>query len=149
MADQNGAENPIDQIRDSLESQLRQQQSQLDAQRAARSGYLAKAAEIGAVYDDLALEKDEVVKLRESVVTLRDKEYDRFRGNLYRSKHVANMAALASAYDSLVSRVDANLDALNDERKKYENLAYDCDGPIGLLEQGVNSIVRSIQNLVN
>ena len=59
------------------------------------------------------------------------------------------MQTVVGSYDTLIKLLDTNLDMLNNERRRYENKAYECDGLIGVLERGINYLGRSIQNLIN
>lgn len=59
------------------------------------------------------------------------------------------MKKLLEAYKVVIENIDANLDALNDEKLSYESLAADCLGPLGILESSYYTVKTKIQNWTN
>lgn len=137
------------QDREWYEEQLRQKAAQLKEQQSMRASYMAMAREIGEAYDRVARCKAAAKEKRNALKSFSQKKYGSFKGNLYTKSYLGKMSPLLDSYDQLVERMDRNLDALNDARRRYENRAYECDGMIGLLERGINTLYRSMQNLVN
>lgn len=137
-----------DQI-DECNRQLRQKKRELGQLQDERSSYMAEARKIGEIYDRLAENKRVVREKRDALNHFKRDEYTWFTGKLYQNSYQPSVAAVVQSYDGLIRRIDQNLDMLNDERRRYENKAYECDGMIGVLERGINYLGRSLQNLVN
>ena len=127
---------------DSVRASLRSYRNQLAAKKAEKQGYLNTAADIGAIYDRMAEDKELIKGYRSSVKTFLKEKFDTFKGNLYSE-------ALIDDYDLVISNIDTNMDRLNTARAQYENKAYKCNGPIGYLQSSVNSLVHTIENWVN
>lgn len=114
-----------------------------------RQGYMNKAAEIRAVYDRLAADKRTIKEYRKSVKTYSSKSFDEFKGNNKTYVYKPEMTNLLDAYDIVIRNIDHNLDALNDEILRQNNLASDCLGPLGYLESAYNTVKTKIENWVN
>ena len=131
------------------ERQLRDKQRQLTEQRNMKEYYQSMAEEIGRVYEKLAAKKDEARGLRDDAKRFAAADYRDFRGTLFSKKYEPKVEDIYDEHKTLVGRIDTTLDDLNDERRRYENLAYQCDGMIGKLQSGINYLNRTIQNWVN
>lgn len=134
---------------DSLKSSLQSFKNQLVAKQREKQGYLNVAADIGAIYDRMAEDKELIKSYRSSVKTFLKEKIDTFKGNLYSEIYKAQLEALIDDYDLVISNIDTNMDRLNTARAQYENKAYKCNGPIGYLQSSVNSLVHTIENWVN
>lgn len=134
---------------DSVKSSLKSFRNQLAAKRAEKQGYLNTAADIGAIYDRMAEDKELIKSYRSSVKTFRKEKFDTFRGNLFSETYKVQLKELIYDYETVISNIDANMDRLNTVRAQYENRAYKCNGPIGYLQSSVNSLVHTIENWVN
>lgn len=134
---------------DDLKSSLSSYQTSLANKRAERQGYVDKANEIRAVYNELKAEKDTIRGYRDDVKTFRNETYPDFKGNVFNNTYLPQVDALVENYNTVIGNIDTNLDNLNDEVTRYENLALQCDGPIGYLASMVNSLIGQIQNWVN
>ena len=134
---------------DSVRASLRSYRNQLAAKKAEKQGYLNTAADIGAIYDRMAEDKELIKGYRSSVKTFLKEKFDTFKGNLYSETYRVQLEALIDDYDLVISNIDTNMDRLNTARAQYENKAYKCNGPIGYLQSSVNSLVHTIENWVN
>ena len=127
---------------DSVKASLRSFRDQLAAKKAEKQRYLNTAADIGAIYDRMAEDKELIKSYRSSVKTFLKEKFDTFKGNLYLETYIDD-------YDLVISNIDTNMDRLNTTRAQYENKAFKCNGPIGYLQSSVNSLVHTIENWVN
>lgn len=134
---------------DSIKASLRSVRSQLAAKRDEKQGYLNTAADIGAIYDRMAEDKELIKGYQSGVKTFSREKFDKFKGNLYSEKYEAQLESLVDDYDIVISNIDTNMDRLNTARAQYENKAYKCNGPIGYLQSSANSLVHTIENWVN
>ena len=134
---------------DSVKASLRIFQKQLAAKKAEKQGYLNTAADIGAIYDRMAEDKELIKSYRSSIKTFSKEKFDAFKGNLYSETYKAQLDALIDDYDLVIRNIDTNMDRLNTARAQYENKAYKCNGPIGYLQSSVNSLIHTIENWVN
>lgn len=134
----NDLENSLDALKRDLNRRLNEKQN-----------YLNTASKIGVIYGRLKNDKDTVSDYRKSLKSFAREDYDSFKGNLYKNEYRAQAMELVATYDRLISLLDDNLDKLNSERAKYENLAYQCDGLIGYLRSAINSVAHQIENWVN
>ena len=129
--------------------QIWQKEAQISEQQNLRASYMEKAREIGRIYDKLAEKKDQAKQERSLLKKFAQTEYGNFRGSLFNGSYGPKVDLVVDEYSTLVTRIDRNLDMLNDERRRYENKAYQCDGIIGALERSVNYLNRTVQNWVN
>ncbi len=134
---------------DSVKSSLESFRSQLAAKRAEKQAYLNTAADVGAIYDRMADDKELIMNYRNSVKAFGREKFDTFKGNLYSEEYRVHLEALIDDYDLVISNIDTNMDRLNTVRAQYENKAYKCNGPIGYLQSSVNSLVHTIENWGN
>ncbi|MBQ8148188.1 MAG: DUF5082 family protein [Lachnospiraceae bacterium] len=132
-----------------LQSALSSYRTQLANKRAEQRGYYDKADEIRAVYNELAGRKSVLEGYRNTVSTFSESTYGDFVGNVFTTTYVPKVEELVSYYNTVIDNVDTNLDNLNNEVTRYENLGLQCDGPIGYLASVVNSLIGQIQNWVN
>ena len=137
-----------DQV-DQYRRQMNQKKQELDAVQSERSQYMATAQRIGEIYDRLAQNKATVREKRDALNSFKDDEYAWFVGSQYDEAYRGSVQTVVGSYDTLIKLLDTNLDMLTNERRRYENKAYECDGLIGVLERGINYLGRSIQNLIN
>lgn len=134
---------------DAIKASLAEYRRQLAAKQAEKEGYFNKAKEIEAVYDRLKNDKDLIESYRKSVKTFKKEDYDTFKGYQFSESYMTKMDALIDDYDLVIKNIDTNLDRLNNEITRYENLGYQCNGIIGSLQSAANSLVNKIQNWVN
>lgn len=116
---------------------------------AKREQYLNKAEEIKKVYDRLKTDKGTIKDYKRNVKTYMDKSFDDFQGNNHEYSYKPKMTDLLDAYDSVISNIDKNLDALNDEILRQKNLASDCLGPLGTLGKALHTVQTKIENWTN
>ncbi|SFI09811.1 hypothetical protein SAMN04487830_12228 [Pseudobutyrivibrio sp. OR37] len=121
----------------------------LNAKKTEKQGYLKTAADIKVIYDRMKEDKDAVIGYKKSVKSFIDEEYSTFKGDLFVNTYQAKGNELISAYETVITNIDTNLDRLNNAKCDYENKAYACDPIIGHLEGLINSIITSIQNQLN
>ncbi len=114
-----------------------------------RQRYMDKAAEVQKVYDRLKKDKDTIVEYKKSVKTFSQETYDDFQGNVFESVYQLEAKSVVTTYDRVISRIDTNLDALNEEVLRYKQKAADSLGPIGSLESAYYYVSTKIQNWRN
>lgn len=114
-----------------------------------RDTYLAKAREIRSVYNKLAEDKTIIAGYRNDVRHFRGEKINTFQGALYKDKYIASMSELIDAYQKVIDRIDANMDALNMEVVKYENKANEMFGIIGDIQSTFNTLSHRIENWFN
>ena len=114
-----------------------------------RQRYLDKANEIEQVYNRLLRQKQTVKKYQSDINVFCGKDYGDFRGNNFKCKYKPSTQDLKDAYNSVISRIDVNLDALNNKVMEYRNKASNCLGILGSLESAYNSVKTQIQNWTN
>lgn len=117
--------------------------------KATAASYTATAKEIGLVYDELKGRKDSMRQLRKDFNKFISIKYGDWKGDLWKSQYKAKGQDVVSAYDTVIGEIDTNLDRLNWERTRYENLASQQYGIIGSLVSTVNNIGTQIENWVN
>lgn len=114
-----------------------------------RQGYLDKAAEIQAVYDRLKGDKETINGYKKTVKKYSKKSFDDFVGNNFQYGHKPKIDDLLSSYDTVIEKIDANLDALNEEILRYKNLASECWGFLGELGKALHTVETKIENWTN
>ena len=133
-----GLKNSLNDIKDSITAWTNK-----------RQGYLDKAAEIQAVYDRLKGDKKTIKEYKGTVKTYSRTSFDDFVGNNFEYGHKPKMKDLISSYDTVINKIDINLDALNDEILRQKNLASDCLGPLGELGKALHTVQTKIENWTN
>lgn len=136
-------------ILDSLKASLSQAQAQLASARAQAKAYQEKADEIAGVYEELKEKKKSMKTLKKELKDFKDEKYDLWKGVLWKEDYKTTVGKVVTSYDTVISDIDTNLDNLNLEKAKYQNLANECYGLVGRLASTVNSLITQIQNCVN
>lgn len=114
-----------------------------------RQGYLDKAEEIRVVYERLKGDKDTISGYKKDIKKYAKASFEDFVGNNYQYGHKPKMDDLQSSYDTVIEKIDANLDALNEEKLRQQNLASNCLGPLGELGKAWHTVQTKIQNWTN
>ncbi len=120
---------------------------QLSNKRAEKQGYLNKANEIQAIYNNMSSDKSLIEGYRDNIKAIRDTEHENFKGNLYTQKYLDKVEALFADYDTVVTNIGTNMDSLNDARTQYVTKANNCNSTITSLESSISYFERMIQNL--
>ena len=118
----------LDDLKRNLQSLANSISSKLNE----RQGYLDKADEIQKVYDRLARDKK----------TIKDDD-------TFTVMCLATIQDLRDSYDDVISNIDINLDALNNQILSYKNKASGCLGSLGYMQIAYNSVKTQIQNWTN
>ena len=84
---------------DSVKASLRSFRNQLAAKKAEKQRYLNTAADIGAIYDRMAEDKELIKSYRSSVKTFLKEKFDTFKGNLYLETYKANLEDINDEYE--------------------------------------------------
>lgn len=134
---------------DDLRAYLNELRAELQMKQQEKARYMATANSIDVVYRRMATDKKTIKSYRDSLDNFYKERYDRFSGNLYKETYLASISQLISDYDTVISRLDTNMDRLNTAKAQWENQAYQCDGIIGYLRSGINSVIHQIENWVN
>ncbi len=132
-----------------LRGQLADAEARLSAARSQAESYRATADAIGKIYDDLKNQKAALKTMKANVNTFKEASYTQWKGNLWQSDYKTAVSNVESAYSTLISEIDINLDNLNLEQARYDNLANEQWGIVGQLMSVVNNIVTDIQNWSN
>ena len=132
---------------DDLKRNLRSLANSISSKLNERQGYLDKADEIQKVYDRLARDKKTIKEYRNDIVYFYKESYNEFKGDKYTYK--PSIQDLRDSYDDVISNIDINLDALNNQILSYKNKASGCLGSLGYMQIAYNSVKTQIQNWTN
>ena len=135
----------LDDLKRNLQSLANSISSKLNE----RQGYLAKADEIQKVYDRLARDKKTIKEYRNDIVYFYKESYNEFKGDNYKYTYKPSIQDLRDSYDDVISNIDINLDALNNQILSYKNKASGCLGSLGYMQIAYNSVKTQIQNWTN
>lgn len=135
----------LDDLKRNLQSLANSISSKLNE----RQGYLDKADEIQKVYDRLARDKKTIKEYRNDIVYFYKESYNEFKGDNYKYTYKPSIQDLKDSYDDVISNIDINLDALNNQILSYKNKASGCLGSLGYMQIAYNSVKTQIQNWTN
>ena len=135
----------LDDLKRNLQSLANSISSKLNE----RQGYLDKADEILKVYDRLARDKKTIKEYRNDIVYFYKESYNEFKGDNYKYTYKPSIQDLRDSYDDVISNIDINLDALNNQILSYKNKASGCLGSLGYMQIAYNSVKTQIQNWTN
>ena len=135
----------LDDLKRNLQSLANSISSKLNE----RQGYLDKADEIQKVYDRLARDKKTIKESRNDIVYFYKESYNEFKGDNYKYTYKPSIQDLRDSYDDVLSNIDINLDALNNQILSYKNKASGCLGSLGYMQIAYNSVKTQIQNWTN
>ena len=135
----------LDDLKRNLQSLANSISSKLNE----RQGYLDKADEIQKVYDRLARDKKTIKEYRNDIVYFYKESYNEFKGDNYKYTYKPSIQDLRDSYDDVISNIDINLDALNNQILSYKNKASGCFGSLGYMQIAYNSVKTQIQNWTN
>ena len=135
----------LDDIKRKLQSLANSISSKLNE----RQGYLDKADEIQKVYDRLARDKKTIKEYRNDIVYFYKESYNEFKGDNYKYTYKPSIQDVRDSYDDVISNIDINLDALNNQILSYKNKASGCLGSLGYMQIAYNSVKTQIQNWTN
>lgn len=135
----------LDDLKRNLQSLANSISSKLNE----RQGYLDKADEIQKVYDRLARDKKTIKEYRNDIVYFYKESYNEFKGDNYKYTYKPLIQDLRDSYDDVISNIDINLDALNNQILSYKNKASGCLGSLGYMQIAYNSVKTQIQNWTN
>lgn len=108
-----------------------------------------KADEIQKVYDRLARDKKTIKEYRNDIVYFYKESYNEFKGDNYKYTYKPLIQDLRDSYDDVISNIDINLDALNNQILSYKNKASGCLESLGYMQIAYNSVKTQIQNWTN
>lgn len=134
---------------DDLKRNLRSLANSISSKLNERQGYLDKADEIQKVYDRLARDKKTIKEYRNDIVYFYRESYNEFKGDNYKYTYKPSIQDLRDSYDDVISNIDINLDALNNQILSYKNKASGCLGSLGYMQIAYNSVKTQIQNWTN
>lgn len=120
----------LDDLKRNLQSLANSISSKLNE----RQGYLDKADEIQKVYDRLARDKKTIKEYRNDIVYFYKESYNEFKGDNYKYTYKPSIQDLRDSYDDVISNIDINLDALNNQILSYKNKASGCLGSLGYMQ---------------
>ena len=134
---------------DDLKRNLRSLANSISSKLNERQGYLDKADETQKVYDRLARDKKTIKEYRNDIVYFYKESYNEFKGDNYKYTYKPSIQDLRDSYDDVISNIDINLDALNNQILSYKNKASGCLGSLGYMQIAYNSVKTQIQNWTN
>ena len=134
---------------DDLKRNLRSLANSISSKLNERQGYLDKADEIQKVYDRHARDKKTIKEYRNDIVYFYKESYNEFKGDNYKYTYKPSIQDLRDSYDDVISNIDINLDALNNQIKNNKNKASGCLGSLGYMQIAYNSVKTQIQNWTN
>lgn len=134
---------------DDLKRNLQNLANSISSKLNERQGYLDKADEIQKVYDRLARDKKTIKEYRNDIVYFYKESYNEFKGDNYKYTYKPSIQDLRDSYDDVISNIDINLDALNNQILSYKNKASGCLGSLGYMQIAYNSVKTQIQNWTN
>lgn len=134
---------------DDLERNLQSLANSISSKLNERQGYLDKADEIQKVYDRLARDKKTIKEYQNDIVYFYKESYNEFKGDNYKYTYKPSIQDLRDSYDDVISNIDINLDALNNQILSYKNKASGCLGSLGYMQIAYNSVKTQIQNWTN
>lgn len=135
----------LDDLKRNLQSLANSISSKLNE----RQGYLDKADEIQKIYDRLARDKKTIKEYRNDIVYFYKESYNEFKGDNYKYTYKPSIQDLRDSYDDVISNIDINLDALNNQILSYKNNASGCLESLGYMQIAYNSVKTQIQNWTN
>ncbi len=135
----------LDDLKRNLQSLANSISSKLNE----RQGYLDKADEIQKVYDRLARDKRQSKNIGMILFIFIRSPYNEFKGDNYKYTYKPSIQDLRDSYDDVISNIDINLDALNNQILSYKNKASGCLGSLGYMQIAYNSVKTQIQNWTN
>lgn len=134
---------------DSLRSAYNQAVANRQAAIRRRDQYYAKANQIRSVYNAMKPLKSEAQTILSQYTQAGNMTYDTFCGTNHDSVYMTSVNAAISSLTALVNEIDANMDNLNSECTRYENLGLNENGLVGRLASSINSLWSQIQNATN
>lgn len=134
-----------------LNTKLNELKEELREQEALNNSYRKKVDELGKIYREMQDVKKDMKKHKKEVSKFVEKTYKDWKGNTFKTRYQANLTEclIDGDYEKLLGKIDDNLDALNTEKTKYENLILKTGGIIGHISAGINSLVTEIENFLN
>ena len=93
--------------------------------------------------------KGTYVPKRNDIVYFYKESYNEFKGDNYKYTYKPSIQDLRDSYDDVISNIDINLDALNNQILSYKNKASGCLGSLGYMQIAYNSVKTQIQNWTN
>lgn len=133
-----------------LQNKVSKKQTELQNSCSHVASLNGKIARIKAVIQEVTDFKSNVIDLKKDVKTIADKDYDYWKGNRF-DKYKDNLSdnVINGSLSDYISKIDRNLDDLNNELMRLENEVYSAEGFIGMLKSDINWLKTKIKNLVN
>lgn len=134
-----------------LKDQKSRYSSNLESEQSNLEYYRAKADALDDIYQRLKEKKKLMKAQKKTMNTFANENYETFKGNTYLNRYQNDLKSelVDNQYNNIITIIDENLDTINNERTRYENLCYNSKGIIGKLESSINSLVTQIENWVN
>ncbi|MDR2711930.1 MAG: hypothetical protein LBB91_02315 [Clostridiales bacterium] len=128
----------------SLETALGNKRLQLQQKQAEKQGYLDTAAEIERIYQRMSEDKRIMKEHKSNIRTFSEAEYLDFKGDLFQNKYEPKLFELLSSYDEVIYNLSYNMEELSMKIAAFNNMAYNCDAAIGLLNSAINSLIQQV-----
>jgi uncharacterized coiled-coil DUF342 family protein len=136
---------------ESLKRRRSEYRKKLAEEKAKLDEYRKKAEALDDLYKKMKEKKSDMKGLDKDLKSFSDESYPYWQGNVFRNRYEVKVKTdlIDDGYDKMIDIIDANLDEINNERTRYENLVYESNGIIGRIEESINSIITRIENWVN
>lgn len=136
---------------ESLKRKRSEYRKKLAEEKAKLDEYRKKAEALDDLYKKMKEKKSDMKSLDKDLKSFSDESYPYWQGNVFRNRYEVKVKTdlIDDGYDKMIDIIDANLDEINNERTRYENLVYESNGIIGRIEESINSIITRIENWVN
>ena len=136
---------------ESLKNEIDSYKKKLSEEAAKVAVCQEKVDALNSLYERMKKKKEEMKSLQKSLKSFVDEAYDYWQGNVYIYRYENNVRKelLENDYGKMLTIIDDNLDAINNQRTVYENLIYESKGMIGSFQACINSIATRIQNWTN
>lgn len=136
---------------DDIKERIRQYENTIADDRQRINEYNGKIQDIDRIYNEMKIEKDNLVTEKSHVRTLSNETYANWKGDLHSNEYEPLLVddVLNGSLQTTIRAIDENLDALNDAKTRFENKINRTEGIIGTLQAGVNSLWNEVENLLN
>ncbi|NMD71580.1 DUF5082 domain-containing protein [Bacillus sp. DNRA2] len=133
-----------------LQNKISKKQTELQNSCSRVSSLNGRIERIKAIIQEFTDFKSDIKDLKSNGKSIAGKEYDYWNGDRfdkYKDKLSDNL--INGSLSDYISKIDRNLDDLNDELMRLQNEVYSSEGFIGMLKSDINWLKTKIENLVN
>lgn len=134
-----------------LKSQKEANTNKLNSEKEKLKGYSEMAAKLDDLYEKLQVKKHDMKSQKNDMDSFSDETYSFWEGDTFNNRYQNELKEelINTMYTNIITTIDNNLDAINTERTRYQNLCLESEGIIGKLAASINSLVTKIENWIN